>query len=37
MFWRKRGLADFNEEIKAHLELETERPAGLGRIAFRPG
>jgi hypothetical protein len=24
-FRRKRGLADFSEEIKAHLEHETER------------
>ncbi len=25
MFWRKRRLADFSEEIKAHLELEAAR------------
>ncbi len=25
MFWHNRELADFSEEIKAHLELETER------------
>src|SRR5437867_8096014 len=30
MFWRKRGLTDFSEEVKAHLELETERLKAQG-------
>ena len=39
MFWRKRGLTDFSEEVKAHLELETERlkAQGLSEAEAREG
>lgn len=37
MFWRKRSAEDFSEEIKAHLELETDelKREGLGEDEAR--